>query len=127
MDKSVVLNIMFSFALFLIGLMFIEGIWRKKGRVIKTGFNVDTLFFSNLKDKRILKSGDQLAFLICLLMSLFTLINGLLFLISDNIPNVSGIFIFVAVVLSWPIKILFIYIKRNSNYNELPRIWPFQK
>jgi hypothetical protein len=127
MDKSPILNIVFSFALLLIGLMFIEGIWKKKGKVIKSGFNVDNLFFPNLKDKRILKSGDQLAFLVCLIMSLLTLINGLLSLIFDKIPNVSAIFIFVAVFLSWPIRILFIYSKRNSNYNDMPRIWPFPK
>lgn len=127
MDKSPILNIVFSFALLLIGLMFIEGIWKKKGKVIKSGVNVDNLFSPNLKDKRILKSGDQLAFLVCLIMSLLTLINGLLFLISDKIPNVSAIFIFVAVILSWPIRTLFIYSKRNSNYNDVPRIWPFPK
>ena len=127
MDKSPILNIVFSFASLLIGLMFIEGIWKKKGKVIKSGFNVDTLFFPNLKDKRILKSGDQLAFLFCLIMSLLTLINGLLFLISDKIPNVSAIFIFMAVIISWPIRILFIYSKRNSNYNDVPRVWPFPK
>lgn len=127
MDKSPILNIMFSFGLLLIGLMFIEGIWGKKGKVIKSGFNIDNLFFPNLKDKRLLKAGDQLAFLVCLLMSLLTLINGLLFLISDKIPNISAIFIFVAVILSWPIRILFIYSKRNSNYNDVHRVWPFPK
>jgi len=127
MDKSPILNIVFSFALLLIGLMFLEGIWKGKGTVIKSIGNIDNFFFPKIKDKRILKSGDQLAFLVCLIMSLLTLINGLLFLISDKIPNVSAIFIFVAVILSWPIRILFIYSKRNSNYNDVPRIWPFPK
>lgn len=127
MDNSLIINIIFSFGLLLIALMFIEGIWQNKGRFIKSGFNIDNYFFPNLKDKRILKAGDQLAFLVCLLMSLLTLINGLLFLVSDKIPNVSAIFIFVAVALSWPIRLLFIYSRRNSNYNEVPRIWPFQK
>ena len=103
MDNTLIINVIFSFVLLLIGLMFLEGIWQKKGKIIKTGFNIDNFFFPEIKDKRILKSGDQLAFLICLIMSLFTLFNGILFLFFDKIPNVSAIFIFVAVVLSWPI------------------------
>ena len=87
MDKSPILNIVLSFVLLLIGLMFIEGIWKKKGKVIKSGFNVDNLFFPNLEDKRILKSGDQLAFLVCLIMSLLTLINGLLFGLFQGLPK----------------------------------------
>jgi hypothetical protein len=107
--------------------MFLEGIWKKKGTIIKTGFNVDNFFFPDIKDKRILKAGDQLAFLVCVLMSLFTLINGLFFLISDKIQNVSAVFIFVAVVLSWPIRISFIFLIKNRSYDDLPRIWPFKK
>ena len=127
MDNTLIINLIFSFVLLLIGLMFLEGIWQKKGKIIKTGFNIDNFFFPEIKDKRILQSGDQLAFLICLTMSLFTLVNGILFLIFDKIPNVSAIFIFVAVVLSWPIRIIFIFLKRNSRYEEIPRIWPFPK
>ncbi len=127
MDNNLIVNVMFSFGLLLIGLMFLEGIWKKKGIIIKTGFNVDNFFFPDIKDKRLLKAGDQLGFLICALMSLLTLVNGLLFLISDKMQNVSAIFIFVAVVLSWPIRILFIFLMKNRNYNELPRIWPFKK
>jgi hypothetical protein len=125
MDNSLIINVIFSFVLFLIGLMFLEGIWQKKGKIIKSGFNIDNFFFPEIKDRRVLKSGDQLAFLICITMPLFTLINGFLFLISDKIPNVSAIFIFVAVVLSWPIRIIFIFINRNRDYKEVPRIWPF--
>ena len=127
MDNSLLVNVMFSFGLLLIGLMFLEGIWKKKGTIIKTGFNVDNFFFPDIKDKRLLKAGDQLAFLVCALMSLLTLINGLLFLISDKIQNVSAIFIFVAVVLSWPIRILYIFSIKKRSYNELPRLWPFKK
>lgn len=127
MQNILIINIIIAFFIFGIGLMFLEGIWRGKGTVIKGIGNIDNFFFPKIKDKRTLKSGDQLAFLVCLIMSLLTLINGLLSLISDKIPNVSAIFIFVAVILSWPIRILFVYSKRNSNYNDVPRIWPFSK
>lgn len=127
MDNIFIINVIFSFVLCLIGLMFLEGIWQKKGKIIKSGFNVDNFFFPEIKDRRVLKSGDQLAFMICITMSLLTLINGFLFLISDKIPNVSAIFIFVAVVLSWPIRIIFIFINRKRDYKEVPRIWPFSK
>lgn len=124
---NLILNLIISFVIILIGLMFLEGIWQKKGKFIKALYNVDNLFFPEIKDKRILEIGNQLAFMFCLSMALLTLINALLFLVSDRIPNVSAIFLFVAVVLSWPVRIVFVFINRNRNYKELPRIWPFSK
>lgn len=125
MDNSPVLNITLSFVMILIGLMFLEGIWRKKGKVVKSYLDVDKLFFPNIKDKRLFKAGDQFAFIVCLLMSMLTLINGLLFFVSDNIPNISAIFLFVAIVLSWPMRIVFIYYS-NKKCNDIPRVWPFK-
>lgn len=127
MKNIFIINSIIAFVIFGIGLMFLEGIWWGKGKVINGIGNIDNYLFSRIKDKRILKSGDQLAFLVCLITSILTLINGLLFLIYDKIPNFSAIFIFVAIVLSWPVRILFIYSKRNSNYNDVPKIWPFPK
>ena len=125
--NSVILNLIISFVIILIGLMFLEGIWQKKGKVVKSLLNVDNLFFPEIKDKRILKVGNQLAFMVCIFMALLTLINGFLFLVSDRIPNVSAIFLFVAVVLCWPIRIVFVFINRNRDYKDVPRIWPFSK
>lgn len=127
MDNSPIFNIVISFVLLLIGLMFLEGIWKKKGILIKSGFDVDNIFFPTIKNKKLLKRGDQLAFLVCLLMATLTLINGLLFLVSDTIPNVSAVFIFIAVILSWPIRIVFIYSNRKRVDRDVPRIWPFPK
>lgn len=125
--NSLILNLIISFVIILIGLMFLEGIWQKKGKFVKSFLNVDNLFFPEIKDKRILKVGNQLAFMVCLLMALLTFINGLLFLVSDRIPNVSVIFVFIAVVLCWPIRIIFIFINKNRDYKEVSRIWPFSK
>lgn len=127
MVNNIVLNLMISVVIILIGLMFLEGIWHKKGSIIKSMLDVDDLFFPKIKDPRILKVGDQLSFIICCLMALLTLINGLLFLLSDKIPNVSAIFLFVAVVLSYPTRIVFIFMNRNRDRQDLPRIWPFRK
>ncbi len=127
MKENLIINIVFSFALILIGLMFLEGIWHKKGKIIKSLVDIDNIIFPKIEDKRILKSGDQLAFLICIAMSLFTLLNGLLFLIYPLIPNVSAIFIFIAVFLTWPIRIIFIGYFKSKKYKEVPRIWPFPK
>jgi len=127
MENNIVINIIFSFILILIGLMFIEGTWRKEGRIIKSGINVDSIFFPNVDDKRLLKLGDQLSFLICAFMALLTLINGLLLYFFQNVPNVSAIFIFIAIILTWPIKIIFIYSIKRKGYNDAPRIWPFKK
>ena len=127
MNNILLINIILSFILFLIALMFIEGIWHKKGKLVKAGLDIDNLFFPKLKDKRILKAGDQLAFLICILMSLCTLINGLLSLIFPSIENISGIFVFVTIILVWPIRILFIFLNRNKKDEEVSMIWPFPK
>ena len=125
--NSLILNLLISFVIILNGLMFLEGIWQKKGKFVKALLNVDNLFFPEIKDKRILKAGNQLAFMVCLFMALLTLINGFLFLVSDRIPNVSAIFLFVAVVLCWPIRIVFVFINRNRDYEQVLRIWPFSK
>jgi len=127
MDKSFFLNLIIAFIIFLIGLIFLQGIWQKKGKIIKTFLNIDYLFFPDLKDRRILQTANQLAFMVCLLMALLTLLNGLLFLFSQSIPNVSAIFLFIAVILSWPIRIVFILIYKERDFNEVPRIWPFPK
>jgi len=127
MKETILINLAFSFVLFLIALMFLEGIWHGKGKIVKTKLDIDKLFFSEIKDKRIFNSADQLAFVICLIMACFTLLNGILSALVPTIPNVSGIFIFIAVILSWPIRILFIFIYRNKKYEHTPRIWPFKK
>ncbi len=127
MDSNLIVNIVFSFALLLIGLMFLEGIWHKKGKIIKSFLDVDDLFFPQLKDKRIITSGDQLAFSVCVLMAMCTLFNGLLFTVYPSIPNVSAVFIFIAIILSWPIRIIFICFYKNKKYENVPRIWPFSK
>ena len=127
MENNLILNIIFSFVLILIGLMFIEGTWRKKGKLIKSGINLDNIFFPNVDDKRLLRLGDQLAFLICASMALLTLLNGLLLYFFQDIPNISAIFIFIAVILTWPIKIIFIYSIKRREYNDAPQIWPFRK
>jgi|SRR3989304_2327871 len=127
MVETLFINFVFAFVLLMIGLLFLEGIWHKKGKIIKNFLDVDNYFFPNLKDKRILKAGDQLAFVICLLMAVFTLLNGLLVYFLKSIPNVSAIFIFVAVFLAWPIRIVFISIYRNKRYEDVLKIWLFRK
>ncbi len=122
-----IINLVFSFALIMIGLMFLEGIWQGKGSVVKSFFNIDNWLFSKMNDKRILKTGDQLAFIICVLMASFTFANGLLSTFLPQVPNVSAIFLFIGVLLSWPIRIFFVSLYKNKKYREVPRIWPFQK
>ena len=127
MDNILVINIIFAFIIFLMGLMFLEGIWSGKGTVIKGFGNIDNFFFSKIKDRRVLKSGDQLSFTICLVMSLCTLANGLVYVFYPEVPNISAIFLFVALVLTWPIRLLFINHYKNCKFEDVPRIWPFQK
>ncbi len=122
-----IINIIFSFALVMIGLMFLEGIWQGKGTVLKSFFNIDNWLFSRISDKRILKAGDQLAFVVCILMALCTFVNGLLSVFSAQIPNISAIFLFIGVLLSWPIRIFFVSLYKNKEYSQVPRIWPFPK
>jgi hypothetical protein len=125
MNNSFFFNIILAFAIMLVSLMFLEGIWGKKGKMIKSYFDIDKLFFPNIKDKKLFKAGNQFAFVLCILMSVLTLINGVLCFVSENIPNVSAVFLFVAIVISWPMRIAFIYYS-NKKYNDVPRIWPFK-
>jgi hypothetical protein len=127
MNEILFFNSIFAFILFLMGLMFLEGLWHKKGKALKNFFDIDEYFFPEIKDKRIIKSGDQLAFIICATMSSLTLLNGIIANFVNNVPNVSAIFIFIAVFLSWPIRIIFLYLYKKKPYEELPKIWPFPK
>jgi hypothetical protein len=122
-----VINIIIAFFIFGIGLMFLEGIWSGKGTVIKGFGNIDNFFFSKIKDRRVLKVGDQLSFIICIIMALCTLANGLVYVFNSEVPNISAIFLFVAVVLTWPIRLLFINRYKDSKFEDVPRIWPFPK
>jgi len=125
MNEILFVNTVFSFVLLLIGLMFLSGIWREKGR-FWGGLNLDRFFFPVLKDRKILKKADQLAFMICIIMAVFTLLNGIISTIYPALPNVSAIFIFIAVFLSWPIRILFVVTNKNKKYQDVPAIWPFK-
>jgi hypothetical protein len=127
MENYFLVNALFSFALLCVGLMFLEGTFKGEGRAIKLFYNVDNLLFVSIKNKKLLKIGDQISFMICLTMSLLTLLNGVMSIYIPNTPNISAIFIFIGIILSWPIRILFIHIYKNRANSNLPRIWPFSK
>ncbi len=127
MNGDFLINTLLSFALLLIGLMFIEGIWHKKGVLIKSLVNIDNFFFPELQDKRILILGDQLAFIVCIGMALFTFVNGIFCLFNPSFPNISGIFVFIGVLLSWPIRVIFIFVNRNKDFDKVSSIWPLKK
>lgn len=127
MYKNIFINLILSAIIFMIGLMFIEGIWQKKGKIIKNIINIDYIIFPNATDKRIFILGNQLAFIICALMALLTLINCLLLITFDYIPNMGGIFFFLSAVFTWPIRVIFILFYKRYPYEKAPRIWPFKK
>ena len=103
--EDILVSFVSSFILFLLSMIYLSGVWRKH-----YVYNFDQVIFPK-HNTIILKSGDKLAFVICITMSLFTLINGLLILYSPSIHNVSAIFIFIGVFLTWPIRIAFICFK----------------
>lgn len=94
-EDSLGLYVVFSVFTLLMGMSFIGGFWG--GRLpLMSGFTVDMVIFRSIKDKRILRSGDQLVFMICLLMSLCILVNGILVYTIPGTQNISAIFLFVA-------------------------------
>ena len=127
MENVFLLNLGFTFILVLLGLMFLEGIWHKKGKLLKSFLDIDNLFFPRLRDRRVLKSGDRLAFLICILMAVLTFLNGVFSSAFAWMPNVSAVFLFIAIVLTWPIRIIFILVYRSRDYEEIPKFWPFNE
>lgn len=125
-ENSLGLYVIFSVFTLLIGVMFIGGFWRGKWSLM-SGSTVDKVMFRSIKDKRIFRSGDQLVFMVCLLMSLCILTNGVLEYIIPETPDVSAVFLFVAFFLSWPIRVVFILFNRNKRYEDMPKIWPFSR
>lgn len=94
-ENSLGLYVIFSVFTLLIGVMFIGGFWRGKWSLM-SGSTIDKVMLRSIKDKRIFRSGDQLVFMVFLLMSLCILTNGVLEYIIPETPNVSAIFLFVA-------------------------------
>jgi len=121
MPNDLLINIILSFALFLIGLGFLSGFLRG---TYKYTFNYDKLFFSNAKDGRVFKIADQWAFIICFLMALCTLSNGVVTYFYPAIPNASAIFFLIA-ILSLPFRIIFTIVYKNKKYELIPITWPF--
>lgn len=126
MENTLGLNIILSIFSLLLGIMFVSGFWSGEGSLMK-GLNIDKFLFRSIKDKRTFKSGDQLAFLLCACMSLGIFINGILSYVVPGTPNISAIFLFIAVFLSWPIRIIFLFLNYGKRYEDIPRIWPFLK
>lgn len=126
-DKSNLLNFIFAVIIFMIGLMHLEGLFHKKNKkgIIKTMIDWDRVLLSELDNETLIKKSDQLAFIICGIMSFLTFLNGLL-AYYINLPNVSIIFILIAVIATWPIRFLFLYAYKNKSVDKLPRIWPFK-
>lgn len=95
----------FSFILFLLSIIYLSGVWRNYPM-----YNFDQVVFPR-HNTNLLKSGDKLAFWICIIMSSLTLINGLLIMYFPTVHNISAIFIFIGLFLTWPIRIIYIFIK----------------
>jgi hypothetical protein len=123
MTEVLFFNIIFSFALFMIGLGFLSGFLRG---AYKFTINFDKLFFSNARDGRIFKIADEWAFIFCFLMAVCTLSNGFISYFCPAIPNVSAIFFFIAIFLSLPIRYIFTIIYKNKKYESIPIVWPFK-
>lgn len=123
MTEDLLVNIILSFASFLIGLGFLSGFLRG---TYKYTFNYDKLFFSNARDGRVFKIADQWAFMVCLLMAACTLSNGFISYNYPSVPNVSVIFLLAAIFLSVLIRFIFTIVYKNKKYESIPIIWPFR-
>ncbi len=121
--EDLLMNIMLSFGMFIVGGLFLSGFWRGTYRYT---INFDKLFFSDARDRRVLKIADQWAFVVCLVMALCTLANGIASHISPDIPNVSALFLFTAVILSFPVRFIFTIVYKNKKYEAIPVSWPFR-
>ncbi len=149
LKNDFVLYLAVSLALFGIGVMFLAGFWRRQESwnrwlwskvptwIRRTGTQVpskaifesdpDDSYFADIKDRRTLKAGDQLAFVICTLTAICTLLNGMVSLSNPSFPNVSAPFLLIGFFLIWPIRMIFIRIYKSKDYEQVPRIWPFSR
>src|SRR5208283_297289 len=121
MHSDAVLNLFLSFVLLFMGLMFLGGLFHR------ANVNPDDIFFSAIKDRRIFKAADQVAFDTCVAMMLFALLNAFALHTYSLVPSVRAFFVVIGIILSWLIRLIFIAIYRNKNYNQVPRIWPFSR
>ena len=112
-------NFGFAFGLVIVGLMFLEGYFHK------VTFDLDK-FIPNISSELILNS-DKIAFWTCLLMAIFTAINGLLAYYFASIPNISMIFLVIGFIGSWGVKYIFIYKYKKKSIDQIPKFWPYKR
>ena len=73
------------------------------------GITVDRILFKNV-DKNLIKKANDMSAIICFFMAILIFINSTIVIFID-IPNISILFLLVAVIFSWPIRIVYIFIK----------------
>lgn len=125
--KILVINAIFALVIFVIGLMFLKGMWKNKQRTIKGLLGISYETPQDLKSNKLVSAANQLAFMICLLMTLLTLADGVVAYYTASAPNITLILAFIAIFLTWPIWVGFISIYKKKKDQDIPRIWPFPK
>jgi len=108
--ETFLINITYCIATLLVGILFKIDIWNNY--IIKNaamGITIDNLLFRNVDEKLIEKANNVTA-KFCFILSAFGIFNSLISLCIDII-NFSALFALVAVVFSWPIRIVYIFLK----------------
>jgi hypothetical protein len=132
MDNESLVGVAFvAFGGIVAGLMFLFGYLHGEGnsrfRVI---IDLDKIVFPDLRNERLIKSADRIAFLICSFVSIIILIIGVFvyfrFFHIDKLLNLTSAWLLMAIVLSWFMRYVFIYVYRKRSSEDVPRIWPLK-
>ncbi|MBU0909157.1 MAG: hypothetical protein KKA54_15635 [Proteobacteria bacterium] len=89
--------------------------------------NVNYILLKWIKDNRVIIASNQLVFLVSLIMSLLLVLNGAICLADKAFPNFGAIPFAIGFLGSWPIKIIFLMLNKAKKYEDMPRIWPFER
>lgn len=122
---DVEINFALGIGLLILSFMFLKGFFQadyhKDSKFTKI-IDIDVLIFPDKKE--LILEANKLAFWICILMSLFTFLNGILIIFFRDIINISAIFMFIGFVGSWLGKYSFLLFYKNKSLNEIPNLWP---
>ena len=120
------MNILLSIGVLYLGLLFLGGLFRNKMPWFGWLLNTDSILFPFIKDERIFRSGDRVAFLVCATSAFLTVFTTIVSLLIPKIPNFGFVFLVFGLVLVFPARVIFLVLNKHKTFLEVPRIWPFQ-
>ena len=109
MNDEVVFTVAFGIGIFIVGLMYKAGILSgRKNSKYRNIISFEAIIFKEVKESILIKV-DNISFWICASMAILTIINGLLQNAVYWIPNITMIFVVIALLGTVIFRLIYTY------------------